>query len=64
MIYSTAQGLLAALHLEFVTSSNKQKKPSFEVPVWILARIHAPVLAVYLGILKYNKLQKQLNCSR
>ena len=47
MIYSTAQGLLAALHLEFVTSSNKQKKPSFEVPVRILARIHAPVLALY-----------------
>ena len=30
MIYSTPQGLLAALHLEFVTSSNKQKKPSLE----------------------------------
>ena len=27
--FSTAQGLLAALHLEFVTSSNKKKKPVF-----------------------------------
>ena len=53
MIYSTSQGLLAALHLEFVTSSNKQKKPSLELLVGIPARIHARVLALYSGILRY-----------
>ena len=49
--FSTTQGLLAALHLEFVTSINKQKKPVFKILVRILARIHARVLALYLGLL-------------
>ena len=56
-----SHGSLAVPHLEFVTSSNKQKKPSFTVR--ILARIHARVLALYLGILKYMP-EKQLNCAR
>ena len=47
----------------FVNSSNKQKKPSFEVLVRIIARIHARVHALYLGILKYMQ-RKHLNSAQ
>ena len=60
---STALGLLVALHLEFVTSSNKHKKSSFDVLVQILARIHARALALYVSVLKYTR-RKHLNCAR
>ena len=39
--------------IEFVSSSNKQKKSPFEVLVRRLARIYARVHALYLVILKY-----------
>ena len=62
MIYYRSETLLVALHLEFV-STNKQKKPSFEVLVRILTRSHARVFALYLGILKFIP-RKQLNYAR